>query len=267
MEERKMKVLAAYDGTLDAKITLRYGMEKVKENGGELIVFHVFNANLFLDYDAIPQAEEIARRESARYAEEAERIIREEGRGIKASIILDEGNPEKKMIRCANIENADIIFVPPRYRSIIKNAPCTVSIIPGNVIIPVDNNDYPITKVDQIAKEARAACSKVILLGLIPVNVYSKSEKEEIHKITAETSLIVKRLKEMLNEQGVNTREIIRSGYPDEEIVKVTNEYPVTMIIFLTEWHKPSELSKTINMILEESDRLKMPVLSVPAKT
>ena len=113
-----MKVLVAYDGTLDAKTALRYGLEKVRGNGGELIVLHVFNRNLFIDYDAIPQAEEIARRESSRYIEEAERIIKEEGKGIKASIILDEGNPEKETIECAKAENVDLLLCPPRYKAL-----------------------------------------------------------------------------------------------------------------------------------------------------
>lgn len=261
-----MKALVAYDGSLNSKTALRYGLEKVRENGDELIVIHVFNRNLFIDYDAIPRAEEIARRESSRYIEEAEKIIKEEGKGVKASIIVDEGDPEKETIEYAKAEDVDIIFSPPRYKSIVKNGPLPVSIIPGNIILPLDNNDDSITKVDEIVKEAQATRSKVILLGLIPVHIYSKWEKAEIDKITAETSLIVKRLKEMLDEKRVETREIMRSGYPDEEIVKVASEYPVAMIIFLTEGHKPSELSKAINIILEESDRLKMPVLSVPSR-
>lgn len=261
MGEEEMKLLVTYDGTLDAKTALRYGMEKAKENGGDLLILQVFNSNLFIDYDAIPQAKEIARRESSCYADEVEQIIREEGKGIKASIILEEGNPEKIFIRYANTEKIDIMFIQPRYRSIIKKVPCTVSIIPGNIIIPVDNNDDPITKVNRIAKEALATRSKVILLGLIPIHIYSNSEKKEMCKITAETSLIVKRLKDILNGQGIGTREIIRSGYPDEEIIKIVNEYPVTMIMFLNDGRKPSELCKTINIIVEESKNLKMSIL------
>ena len=57
-----MKVLVAYDGTLQAKDALKYGVEKVKENGGELVALHVFNSNMFVDYDVFG-AEEAGRAE------------------------------------------------------------------------------------------------------------------------------------------------------------------------------------------------------------
>jgi nucleotide-binding universal stress UspA family protein len=116
-----MKVLVAYDGTLNSKTALRYGLEKARESGGELVALHVFNSNLFIDYDAIPQAEEIARREASRYVKEAETIIREEGKGVKASIIETEGNPEKEIISYAITENVDLLLCPTRYKSVVKS--------------------------------------------------------------------------------------------------------------------------------------------------
>lgn len=262
-----MKVLVIYDGSIDAKTALRYGIETVKNQGGELFMLQVFHAHQFIDYDAMPQAEEIARREAARHREEAERIMREEGRGLKTSIILREGNPPSEIIRVATIEHVDVIYATPRYKSIIRKAPCAVSIIPGNIIVPVDNNDGVTAKVDQIATEARSTRSAVVLLGLIPLHLYSSSEKEEMRKITAETTSVVRRMKEMLNTRGIKTRELIHSGYPDEEIVKVANECPVTMIACLTEGQRPSELNKAIAIILQEPDRWKLPVLSMQSVT
>ena len=258
-----MRVLVAYDGTLDSKTALRYGLEKIKQNGGDLFVLHVFNSNLFVDYDAIPEAKEIAQRESSRYVKEAEMIIKEEGKGVKVNIIEEEGDPEKETVRYATHENIDIIISPPRYKSIVKKAPCRVSIIPGTILIPLDNEDNSIMTIDQIVKEAKAMSSKVVLLGLVPIHIYGRWEKSEIDKITEEITSVVKNLKKILIEQGVETKEIIRSGYPDEEILKVASENPVSMIIFLTRGHKPSELNKAVTILLDESDRLKMPVLSL----
>ena len=258
-----MKVLVAYDGTLHAKVALRYGLEKVRESGGELVALHVFNSDLFIDYDAIPEAEEIARRESFRYVEELEGIIREEGDRVKARIIVEDGNPEKEILNYAKAENVDILLCPTRYKSIVKKSPCRVSIIPGTILVPLDNEDNSIMTIDQIVKEAKATFSKVILLGLVPIHIYSKWEKAEIDKIKEETTLTVKKLKKRLIEKGIETKEIVRSGYPDEEIVKIANENPVSMIIFINGGHKPSELNKAVNIILDESDRLKMPILSV----
>jgi nucleotide-binding universal stress UspA family protein len=119
-EDSKMKVLVAYDGTLQSKEALRYGMEKVRDNGGEVVALQVFNSPMFIDYDAHPGAEEMARRESALQAGEAKEILREAGTGIRARVIVTEGNPEEEIMDFARSNNVDILLCPPRYRSIIK---------------------------------------------------------------------------------------------------------------------------------------------------
>jgi len=258
-----MKVLVAYDGTLHAKVALRYGLEKVRESGGELVALHVFNSDLFIDYDAIPEAEEIARRESLRYIEELEGIIRDEGDGVKARIIVEDGNPEKEILSYAKAENVDILLCPARYKSLVKKSPCRVCIIPGNILVPVENEDSTILKIDLVVKEAKAMHSKVILLGLIPIHIYNKWEKAEIEKIKRETPETIKRIKQVLTEQGIETKDLILSGYPDEEILRVADEYTVSMILFIARGDKPSELNKAVNILLDETNRRKMPILSV----
>jgi hypothetical protein len=75
--EAAMKILTIYDGTLQSKAALRYGLRKAKEKAGELIVLQVFQSSLFVDYDAGPRAEEIARAETARHRRDAETLINE----------------------------------------------------------------------------------------------------------------------------------------------------------------------------------------------
>jgi len=116
-----MKIMVAYDGTLQAKEALVYGMRKAKEKGGELVALHVFNSPLFVDYDATPDAESIARAESARFVEEARTIIREKGTGVKASLFSTEGNPEKEVIGFAKAEKVDVLLCPPKFKGIIAN--------------------------------------------------------------------------------------------------------------------------------------------------
>lgn len=250
-----MKALVAYDGTVQAKTALGYGIEKVRKHSGELVVLHVFNNNLFINYDAIPQAEEIARRESVRYMAEAERIIKEKGGGIKASIIVEDGNPEKEIISYAKTESIDIIFSPPRYKSIVRKSPCPVSVIPGDILIPVDNRDNASLEIEQIITEASATQSRVVLMGIIPIHIYSKWEKEELDQVTRETSAAVRRLGKILTDRAIRTKEIIRSGYPDIEIMKAAEEYTVSMIMFLAGNQQPSELNKAADIILDESER------------
>ncbi len=112
-----MKVLVAYDGTLQSKEALKYGVEKVKERGGEVIALHVFNSTLFVDYD-VAGAAEAAKREATRQMEEAKILVGEYG--VKASFFSGEGDPEDETIRFATERNVDVLLCPPRYRSIIK---------------------------------------------------------------------------------------------------------------------------------------------------
>lgn len=48
-----MKTLVLYDGTLQAKEALRYGMDSVRKTGGSVTIVNVFQSSLFLDYDVI----------------------------------------------------------------------------------------------------------------------------------------------------------------------------------------------------------------------
>lgn len=115
-----MKIMVAYDGTLQSKEALMYGMEKVRENGGEMVALHVFNGPLFMDYDVSPDARERAMAESRRFVEEAKTIIREKGTGVKASLFSSEGDPEDAVVRFARAEKADVLLCPPAFRGIIS---------------------------------------------------------------------------------------------------------------------------------------------------
>jgi len=115
-----MKIMVAYDGTLQAKEALVYGMDKAREKGGEVVALHVFNNNLFIDYDANVDAEAMARRESAQFVEEAKSLIREKGAGIRTSLFTTEGNPEEQIMSFAKEKNADILLCPPKFKGIIN---------------------------------------------------------------------------------------------------------------------------------------------------
>lgn len=115
-----MKIMIAYDGTFQAKDALVYGMQKAREKGGEVVALHVFNSASFVDYDATPDAESIARAEAGRFIDEAKTLIREKGTGVKVSLFSTDGNPEKEVIAFAKAERADILLCPPKYKSIVR---------------------------------------------------------------------------------------------------------------------------------------------------
>ena len=258
-----MKILVAYDGSINSQLALKYGIRKTREIGGSLVALHVFNSSMFIDYGAGPNAEALARKESSGYVENAKRIISEAGATAYANLFTAEGNPEEETARFARTELIDLIIVPPRYKSIVKNAPCPVSIIPGNILLPVDNTESYLTVLNKVAKEATETASKVIVLGIVPIHLYSRGETKELEKIRKETEAAVKKVKKLLINNGIETKEIMRSGYPDVEIIKVADEYPVTMIIVSESGDTPSELGKAANIIIDDSERLKKPVLLV----
>jgi len=259
-----MKILVSYDGSINSQTALKYGLRKVGETGGSLSAIHVFNSNMFIDYGAGPNAEEMARKESSGYVADAKRIIAEAGPEIDARLFTAEGNPTEEITKFARSEMADLIIVPPRHKAVVKNAPCSVSVIPGNIVLPLDNSDSYLKVIDRVVKEARATNSKVIVLGIVPIHLYSQGEKKELDRIKKETEATLKKVKKLFSNEGIETKEIMRSGYPDEEIVKVADEYPVTMIIVPESSDTPSELAKAAQIIINDSEKFRQPVLLVP---
>jgi hypothetical protein len=116
----EMKIMVAYDGTLQAKEALVYGIDKAREKGGEVVALHVFNDNMFIDYDASVNAKGIAKAEAEKFISEAKTIIRERGKGVKASLYSTEGNPTEEMISFAKSEKVDILLCPPKFTKIIS---------------------------------------------------------------------------------------------------------------------------------------------------
>ncbi len=114
-----MKIMVAYDGTLQAKEALAYGIYKAREKGGEVVALQVFNSSLFVDYDATIDTKSLAQAEAARHIEEAKSIIREKGIGVKTSIYSTEGNPSEEIINFAKSEKVDVLLCPPRFTKII----------------------------------------------------------------------------------------------------------------------------------------------------
>ncbi len=115
-----MKIMVAYDGTVQAKEALVYGMEKAREKGGEVLALHVFNNGLFVDYDAHVDAETLARQEAGQRIEEAKSLIREKGNGVRASLFTTEGDPEEAVIDFAKEKKVDVLLCPPRFKAIIQ---------------------------------------------------------------------------------------------------------------------------------------------------
>lgn len=123
-----MKVLVIYDGTLDSQAALQYGIRRVREHGGDLVVLAVFPAHLFIDYDAGPKAEEVVRRELFVHVDDALELIRAQG-DVHAQIIMVDGRAEDEVLRCAGNEKVDLIVSPPSFESVTEKAFCLTDIV------------------------------------------------------------------------------------------------------------------------------------------
>src|SRR5512143_3690959 len=196
-----MKILTIYDGTLQSKTALTYGIGKVRELGGELIVLQVFQSSLFVDYDAGPIAEEMARAEAKQLGKEAINIIAESGPDVRVRMVTEEGDPGEETLSLAESEQTDLILASPRYRSIVKSAPCPVHVIPGTILLPVDNSNRLMADLDYIVSEAKATGSKITLLGVVPVHLYGMEEKKELELVRKGTDAEVEKIKKIIQKQ------------------------------------------------------------------
>jgi len=256
-----MKILTIYDGTLQSKTALQYGLRKTKEKTGELIVLQVFPSGQFIDYDAGPRAEEIARAEASRYRREAETIINEAGGcDLRVRLLSEEGDTIEEALRVAETEKVDLLLATPRYKVLAKKASCPVYIMPGLILVPVDNSEMLMQDRENILAESRATGSKILLLGIVPIHLYNAAEKAELEQVRAGTAAMVKRMSVSLAGQGVEVSEMLRSGYPDEEILKAADEHAVSLIMLPAGGKTPSELTKAASILLDEPERVSMPI-------
>lgn len=262
-----MKILTAYDGTLHAKTALGYGLKKAGEKKGEVILLQVFDRSAFIDYDAGPKAEEMARSEAARQLEEARKIA---GDALVSQIpafriISEEGDPEQVIKQYAESERPDLVLVPPRFKKVQRSLSCPVCVIPGVILVPVDSSISPLMNIDRIQEEAAATRSTVLLAGIVPIHLYSREEGKELAAVTRETSARISAIEKSLAAQGIETKKVMRSGYPDEEILKAAEENEVSLILIPSSGDAPSELNKAAAIILEEPEGTKSPVLVLSA--
>ncbi|MDH4163392.1 MAG: universal stress protein [Nitrospirota bacterium] len=258
-----MKILVAYDGTVHAKKALTYGLKKVNGQGGELFVVQVFDPGLFVDYEGGPRAEELARREAALQLNEAKQMVDALGGAAATRIITEEGNAATRIDQIVRDENIDLALAPPRYKKLFGNLACPVMMIPGVMVVPVDNTNAALENIDMIASEALATNSQVILVGIVPEHLYSKEEKDELKKVKSETAASVEFLKKGLTEKRIATSEEIRSGYPDIEILRSAEKHGASLIILPSGGATPSELSKAASILLEEPRQRAQPFVLI----
>ncbi|MHB8845942.1 MAG: universal stress protein [Nitrospirota bacterium] len=188
----------------------------------------------------------------------------ERAAGLPIAVITDDGPAAERIAWPVGAMHPDLVLVPTRYRDLASSLACPVTVVPGAILAPVDSGSSPAAAIDRIVLEAQATGSKVLVLGVVPVHLYSREEKEELERVRKETVSSVNELKKALAEKGIEALEALRSGYPDEEILKAAAEHAVSLILLPPGSTTPSELSKAASILLDESEGLKWPVFLLP---
>ena len=258
-----MKVLAAYDGTVHAKKAIRYAISRLNKTAGELTVLQVFETSRFVDYDAGPGAEAAARREAAGQLEDAKRILAEEGAGIPSLVLTTDGDPLTVLREQAAKDGPDLVVAPRRFSPLIRKVACPMALLPGTVLVPVDSAGSA-ADLERITGEARALNGTVLLVGIVPVHLFGKEEKAELEAVRKGTERSLKRLRGELEKNGVETKALLRDGYPDEVILAAAEEHAVSLILLPAGGTTPSELSKAAVILQDEERVMPWPILLIP---
>jgi len=248
-----MKILIAYDGTLHAKKALTYGLRKVKAQGGEVLVLQVFDRQLFIDYDAGPAATELARAEASRMYQEGRKLLQDE-----------EGDAAALIRKYAADEQIDLVLLPAKLRKLTAALSRPALVIPGTVLVPVDNTESAYQNRETIVEEAVSTGSRVYLAGIVPVHIYNRDEEEELEQVKAATLQEIRRIADYLRTKNIAAGKELRFGYPDEEILKCAAAQSASLILLPSGGAIPSELSKAASIILEESKQIEWPVALFP---
>lgn len=114
-----MRIMVAYDGSLQAKEALIDSIKKVEVCGGKVVALHVFDMSPFIDYDAGPRAVETAKQEAARSIAEAKKIIQKHGEGITTGVFSAEGNAAEVLFESAREFGIDTLLCPRGIRCVI----------------------------------------------------------------------------------------------------------------------------------------------------
>lgn len=258
------KYLIIHDGTLSAGKLLRYGLERAVRTGSSVMVLSVFPAPLFSGYEGM-HAEARARREYEASLEEVRALLKTFETRIGVSLYTAEGDPEEAIVSTAEAEEVGTIFLTPRYRRVQRKTSVPVAIVPGTLLLPVDSSSEAMGIVHQVAHEARESGSAVVVLGVVPMHLYSRSEKQVLRTVEEATLGTMNRVLTVLRAEGIEARSVLRSGYPDDEILRAANEFTVSTVIFSGGGVTPSELRKAAHVLLAEREQPHFPLLFVPS--
>ena len=247
-----MNVLVTHDGSADAESALRYSALKVMENGGGMIFLYIFQG-LGGEDDLTSKVRAIDVPCSLKSSEP-----------VGLNVLLGRGDPKAEIMGYSLTEKVDLIVTVPSCSSFVKDTSIPISVIPATILVPMDNRPMQESVIRQITGEALSTCSKLLLLGIVPIHLYNPSEEAELDAVKDATQKAVEQAASALGRRGIHVEELLRMGYPDEEIIKAAEEHMVSMIVIPCASDQLSELNKAASIILDEIKQVNIPILYLP---
>lgn len=248
-----VNILVTHDGSADAESALRYSALKVKENGGGMISLYIFQGLGDGDDDFASKIPFL----------DAPCSMKSSG-PVGLNVLLGKGDPKAEILVYTLTEKVDLIVTVPSCSSFVKDTSIPVSMIPATILIPMDDRPMRLSAIRQITGEALSTCSKLLLLGIVPIHLYNPSEEAELDAVKDATMKAMEQAASVLGSRGIQVEEMLRMGYPDEEIIRAAEENRVSMIVIPCASDQSSELNKAASIILDEIKQVNIPILYLP---
>ena len=205
-----MKILVAYDGTLNAKDVLRYGLYRARVSGGELKVLHVLDSPSLQDFEGF-EAYKALKKEAEYHLGELNRILDEAGKGRKVELLSCEGGLERELVDVAEQGRFDLILVPERFAGISRQSLTRVSVVPR------DFSTFKVLIVDDEVAFANALSQRLNLKNF-RTEVVTRGE-QALEYIEAESPDIVLLDLRMPGMDGIDVLKNIKAMHPEIQVI------------------------------------------------
>jgi len=205
-----MRILVAYDGTLNAKDVVRYGLYRIRTTGGELKVLHMFGSGALKDFEGFTLYEAL-RGEAARHLEELQKIVNEFGVGQRVELISGEGGLESQLIAVAEDGRFDLILVPEKFAGIAESSISRV------VVVPQDYSGFNVLLVDDEEAFAKAL-SERLSLKKFRTEVVARGEQALEHIGQSAPDIVLLDLR-MPGMDGIDVLKNIKALYPEVQVI------------------------------------------------
>lgn len=210
-----MKILAAYDGTQNAKDVVRYGIYRIKTTGGELKILHVLGGETMKDFEGFAIYEAL-KKEAAEHLAELQKIIDESSVANRIELISSEQGLERELLANAEEGRFDLILVTEKFAGIAQESLCRV------IAVPRDCSMFKVLLVDDEVEFAQVL-SKRLKLKKFRTEVITRGEwaLEHIGRETPDIVLLDLRMPGM---DGIDVLKNIKALYPEVQVIILSGQ-------------------------------------------